>query len=298
MAGLDIVANGLASITGTIAKASIFIKDERAAWDDKIPEIKDSVKPEISLADSLAEKGAKINGKAPSSAFGSLSSLKSLVDSATGDAFELNKSKKLYEAMKQGYNKVFEVQFNPDSLEISGTDYGAGLNIDYSNLKNDEKSKNGFNLTLSTKLIFVKEDLSDAFPTDMVSLSTTQAARSIIKAGKKLFGSEKPSVQIMVEGFIGALRNVNTRKVAFDWGPMFYEGILKNVNASYTLFDASGRPVRAEVQFSIYLIDPEIGVKDNEWRMGYWQLKYEKAFSSSSSYIGLAQKLMRKVTGG
>ncbi len=291
MGMVDMVSNGIASITGSVAKASIYIKDNRENWEADQKKVQDCVSSGGNMTDALGSVGAKVNGSTNTK-----STLKNLGDKLTGGALSnlgMNKEKKLAVAMSRGYNKVFEVQFNPDSLELSASDYGASMNYDYSSGKSDKNSNKGINMALNAKLIFVKDDLSEAFPSDTMSLSATQGARAVGKLAKKVFSSERPSIQIIVEGFIGALRSPFTRRVAFAWGDLLYEGILKNVNASYTLFDTSGRPVRAEVQLSIYLMDPEIKPGDRP-SLGYWQAAYDDAFSSSASYVGKVQQVVEK----
>ncbi len=307
MAGVlsNIISNGVASITGKVAKATIYVKDNREEWEEQRNTIAEAVSAGSNMTSSLGglQKKVKVNGL---DVKGRSAPVRKL-DEITGGKLGLDPENKLAVAMANGYNKVFEVQFNPDSLELSGTDYGSSITYNFSNSKEDKSSNSGINMTLNVKLVFVKDDLSEAFPSDMMALNATQGANAVMKFAKSKMDmfNKKPSVQVTVEGFIGALVNNKTKEVAFGWGDhLFYEGILKNVNASYTVFDTAGRPVRADVQLSIYLRDKEFEGKEKPVQnpsLGIWQDAYDKAFSDNSSYIGTIQKKIRdftKFTGG
>ncbi len=62
---------------------------------------------------------------------------------------------------------------------------------------------------------------------------------------------QNADVQPDVENFLSLVRDPYVRRAAFCWGDLSYKGMLKNVEAEYVLFDASGRPVRATVNLTL-----------------------------------------------
>ena len=301
MAITDMIANGVASLTGSIAKAKIKIKDNRSDWEEAQITVQEGIAAGSNATDILGSVGAIVSGGAQGSG-GKLGSFANKVssglDSMTGGKLGLNSASTLANAMADGYNKVFEVQFNPSTLALSGRGGGSRNKYSLTEAKSLKDSASMTRIELSVKLIFSKDDLAAAFPADTMAINATNAlnvGKKLVK--EKVFGVTQPAVQVVVEGFIGALRNENTRLVAFEWGDMFYEGLLKNVNATYNLFDATGKPVRAEVNLSLWLRDPEVTMASGTPNLGYWQDAYDQAFSSSTSYISTAQKIMRTITG-
>ena len=123
------------------------------------------------------------------------------------------------------HNRILKVQFNPASLTFT-----AGNQADISEKKSLIKKQNGFadecNITddykpmrLRMKLIF---------------------DRSIYKDF---------SVIPEVEGFLAIVKNPYIRQVGFHWGEQHYTGKISEMNVDYTMFHASGIPVRAVIDF-------------------------------------------------
>ena len=181
------------------------------------------------------------------------------------------------------YNKEFEVQFNPSSLRISSQRYeeedvtkvnGTGGVADIS------KGANYPYMELHVTLVFERVVHNEAFIRDSAFSNASTAMyslyNSVIKESleKQSGYFDNRSVQSMVEGFTAAIRKENTREIAFCWSTMIYEGVLKNVRTTYTMFDLHGRPIRGEVALTILLSDTEINSTD----MGYWTEAYDNAF--------------------
>ena len=180
------------------------------------------------------------------------------------------------------YDKEFKVQFNPSSLHISGYVENESLNMDFSKKnKSDELKATGMELQLhmNVQLIFDQVSPRLAFNEDMTNISPSSIIKSAAAEIAGLIYSKNRrnnSVQTEVEGFLAATQSSRTKKIQFAWGEMAYSGILRNVNAKYTMFDMLGRPVRATVNLSIFLIDPNISRTD----MGYWGKAYKKLFEA------------------
>lgn len=187
------------------------------------------------------------------------------------------------------YDKVFKVQFNPSSLQISSQ--GGGEIVQKSSYASSKKATTiemGVTMPhveMSVQLIFDSLTANyKAFASDLANFSTTNLINEGLDlvgdlVGEKLLGqSGGVGVQAAVEGFVAAMRNKYTRQVCFEWGDLYYEGEFKSVNATYTMFDSVGRPVRAKVNMAIYLQDEKITNSD----LGYWETAYDKVFENGS----------------
>ncbi len=185
-----------------------------------------------------------------------------------------------------GYDKVFKVQFNPSTLQISSmgggeivqkTDYastdGKGGKVELGTTK--------AHIEMSVQLLF--DSLTEnykAFAADLANFSSTNLINEgldlvdSVVSEKLLGGNVGIGVQAAVEAFIAAVRNPGIRMVCFEWGDLLYKGELKSVNATYTMFDSVGRPVRAKVVMSIYLEDESVTEKD----LGVWEAAYNEVF--------------------
>lgn len=120
---------------------------------------------------------------------------------------------------KLSESKKLKVQFNPASLDISAG--GSSVKTRKGITKKKEKLITEINkppkMDLSVKLIFDRTVYFDS------------------------------SVMPEVEGFLAILKNPYTRQIRFYWGDLYYAGRLTSVNADYTMFNAFGIPVRADV---------------------------------------------------
>ena len=141
---------------------------------------------------------------------------------------------------------------------------------------------------MSVKLIFDQVDPQDAFMSDKFTASYTAIGTGIAKGAMKLLKKKSNTVQQQIEGFVGAIRNSNTREITFAWGNLCYTGLLNRVSTQYTMFNVNGEPVRGIVNLTLVCSDETI----TEDRMGDWEEQYEKAFGGKSkSYVNAAQKV-------
>lgn len=168
--------------------------------------------------------------------------------------------------------KKFEVQFNPESLVINAKTLEAVNQKSLSASKeNITKAPEGAEVMLSVTLLF--DDVSDeAFAdySNYLSYAKASAKREI----NKLAGSTgKHSVAAQVEGFISAISNENTRFVVFVWGGFSYQGMLRKLDAKYTMFAPDGSPIRAEVSLSIECFGYAGGGEDSSF--GAWRQPYD-----------------------
>lgn len=203
----------------------------------------------------------------------------------------LSKPRKEGQQRYGGSVKQFQVQFNPSELQIEGYGGGRMATVNFSDLQKDGSDNVTYNaasvrINFSVKLLFDNMDANDCF----LSAKTNIAPSELVKSGAKLALSalnKKMTVQQEVEGLVAALRSPHTRLISFNWGDMCYSGILNRVASQYTMFNASGEPVRAVVQLSLICADQS----NAPGSMGAWKTAYEKAFKyGSDSLVDGVQK--------
>ena len=179
------------------------------------------------------------------------------------------------------------VQFNPEVIRINAQGGGSGQITDFSS-----KDKNGGlkygelspHIYVTIPLIFDRENNAIAFSED--KLGTLSSASGLVKNIASLAMSNSYTVQPQVEGFLAAVRGIETRRVSFSWSDIYYYGLLNEVDATYTMFDPDGVPIRAKVNLRIVCADASI----EDGYGGQWQDKYNKAFSTSSLTSGTNYK--------
>ena len=133
-------------------------------------------------------------------------------------------------------------------------------------------------LMMNVTLIFDQVYIRDAFMADKFATSPVGAAIGVASLAKEAATGEEYSVQPIIEGFIGMLRQERTRFITFCWGSMQYEGVVNSLNTRYTMFSLTGQPIRGEVELSMILVDEEVGPTN----MGVWKKHYEEAFGGGN----------------
>lgn len=179
--------------------------------------------------------------------------------------------------------KNYQVQFNPSALEFEVTSVRPEAkqnNTEDCENKTDppneiEQSILEVSIKLTVKLIFDQVDVQDSFMWEKFRMKPSDVAGGLIKLYKKT----EYSVQKEVEGFLAALRDNRTRKISFIWGDIDYTGILCSVDANYTMFSVSGRPVRADLTLTIDCINEGATNKS----LGVWDNYYLAVFSGADS---------------
>lgn len=262
MAFTDVMQNGISSVTGSVEKAIIKIRDER---DLKRASLS---KEEITKLKSSGGLGLDIDLD--------VSALETYTAGLADTVMNSMSSIAGIDLTSDGYSRIIEVQFNPTSLQLRSNAGGDVQLTDYTQDGNGiSRGPSGLHVDLSVRLIFDQISNTAAFQQDNMTLSSTRITAAAASAvGGLLFGDSAQSVQVTVEAFIAALRNENTRWICFEWGEFKYEGIVRQVNSNYTMFDINGNPVRAEVELVIYLADPSIKANSS----GYWYDAYYAAF--------------------
>ncbi len=250
--------NAASTITGSVAKAKIKIQDNRARKTKKL---------------TLNEMGKQKTGGA--GGFGAVSNLTTYA-SGLSDTLVNAVANAAGVDLDTKYNRMMEVQFNPSSLRLSAM--GGDDDVQTTNYTQDgagiSRGAVGLHVEMSVKLIFDQISNYAAFTQDMLTLSSSRAISQATSAISNAIKSTPASVQQIVESFVATMRNENTRRICFQWGDFYYEGVLSRVNSTYTMFDLAGNLIRAEVMMVLYLVDDDLDKEFNE----YWEDAYHAAF--------------------
>lgn len=291
---------------------------------DTVSELSGNIEKAVVAVYPVSNTEITINPAAPAGTakksaggLGSLSNVSALADKASAAAKEAEKLARQVDAVaeKAGLSsmtkslkgavtgiaergmtdaRLFTVQFNPSELQFTGYGGGRVAMTDFSKKGDDAyAAAMPARIVLTVKLIFDQVDPQDAFMGDKFTGSATSILKGVTKAGLKLAGKKSNSVQQQVEGFVGAIRDENTRGITFAWGNLSYSGILNHVSTQYTMFNVTGEPVRGTVQLSIVCADTvKVGDQNTLQGLGQWQKMYDKAFvGDSKSLVGAAQKV-------
>ncbi len=258
MAVGNIAAEAAKSIVGGLAKAKIEIEDNRVN--------------EIKVIDIVNNKQKKLLFNDKANFMESVDN-----DKVTKRLTELGLQKQFNAA---GSKKIYTVRFNPSELSINAVGGGkvAKTNFDDTKESKVEYVAMEINIQLTVRLVFDDMRVTDSFMNEIAT--PVNGAHKIYHAAKET----RNSVQAQVEGFIGAMRNAYTRRVAFVWGNLRYEGVLNYMNSEYTMFSIHGRPVRAHVDIGILCSDKSM----DGTNMGQWEPKFKAAFDSDGQNLETA----------
>ncbi|MCL2633104.1 MAG: hypothetical protein FWD34_01170 [Oscillospiraceae bacterium] len=166
---------------------------------------------------------------------------------------------------------VMTVQFNPSTVRFeasTGTVRAKDLEDSFDNAIINQQERKA-SVVMSVDLIFDAVSNKDAFHGDKFRLSPTDIAGSVGTIAKNLGGGY--SVQKQTNGFIGAMMHESTRVITFVWAKMLFTGALKQVQAKYTMFSPSGRPIRSTVTMQLQQM---IDIKD----VSYWDNAFSDFF--------------------
>ncbi|MBQ7680051.1 MAG: hypothetical protein IJT34_09415 [Butyrivibrio sp.] len=234
---LDTITNAIGENIGLISKAVITVYDRRGS------QVSEEVLGAKGALDAASVPGAK---------------------KKDGEHFTQEEINGLRQALEDtlaanslnAAEKKFIVQFNPSTLSLHARGEGFMPMLSYGeNSQPGQDTKSKVRVYLTVQLVFDQVDPLDAFIQDKTNIAVTNVATGAAKTVMTVAGKKKVTVQETVEGFIAMLRSPNTRMVTFSWGQMYYQGVVNNVSAQYTMFNMQGQPIRAHVSLSIMCVD-------------------------------------------
>lgn len=148
---------------------------------------------------------------------------------------------------------VMQVQYNPSSLSIQANAESIPFTYLQENIDNGIPNQNMRPpmVVLSVQLVFDAMNPKDAFMAEKFTSISTGGIVSSVAGGIKTAVGEGYTVQPQTNGLLAALLKPHTRVVTFRWADMAFTGHLIEVQADYTMFSVSGKPIRSTVQMNI-----------------------------------------------
>lgn len=185
--------------------------------------------------------------------------------------------------MPDGQENEFQVQFNPQTLQISARGGGRVPKTNYNEKGESTISYGNMDPSIDIRLtlLFDVVNLQDAFMADKLTAGSTSVIKGAGTALQRMAGKTY-TVQSQVEGFLAALRDSGKRTITFRWGDLSYTGVLNHVTGRYTMFSPVGNPVRAEVELGMTCM--------GEDSLAYWYERYANMMD--------AEKRAEVTTGG
>lgn len=182
---------------------------------------------------------------------------------------------------------VMQVQYNPTSLSIQANAEAIPFTYLQQNIDSGipNQSPRPPMVVLSVELIFDAMNPKDAFMAEKISLSTGGIVSSVAGVAQAAKGGY--TVQPQTDGLIAALMRSSTRVVTFRWADMAFTGQLIEVQAEYTMFSVSGKPVRSKVRMNIaQQVESDADIQ-------YWNKVLDTTFSGNGEAGGkdMGQKL-------
>ena len=192
------------------------------------------------------------------------------------------------------YNySAIEVQYNPTTLRL---DTVAGKQLDF-NSRDGRKNLSEYNApsatTLTLELLFDDTNNMDAFmvgDNPLTGMTASNITNTVTSGFKNSNGGY--SVQRQIQGLLSLLAVPAARDVIFFWGDMSFHGQVTAVEATYTMFNKKGHPVRGKVLMSIRQADAdgeEKGPQDNkkQYDEEYWNEAFDDTFTEEGSGGGI-----------
>ena len=170
---------------------------------------------------------------------------------------------------------VMKVQYNPTSLSIQANAEAIPFTYLQQNIDSGipNQSPRPPMVVLSVDLIL------DAFMAEKFSLSTGGIVSSVAGGIQTAKGGGY-TVQPQTDGLIAALMRPSTRVVTFRWADMAFTGQLIEVQAEYTMFSVSGKPVRSKVRMNIaQQVESDADIQ-------YWNKVLDTTFSGNGEAGG------------
>lgn len=177
-----------------------------------------------------------------------------------------------------------EVQYNPSSITFQASVKPIKFQGMQKNFHSDIPSQLSApaSIIMSTELIFDDVNLKDAFMADKLRVSAGDVVSAVSGVLKNVLG-DGYTVQPQTNGLIATTMHPLCRRVTFSWADMSFTGDVSEVQARYTMFSVSGKPIRSVVKLGIRqaVDDDSDDIK--------WGKAFDDAFGSG---------LLDTVTGG
>jgi len=104
---------------------------------------------------------------------------------------------------------------------------------------------------MAFELLFDDVNNQDAFMFDKLTNVSAGAVVSDVSGVVKNVRRDGYTVRNEVEALIGLITQSDTRQVVFFWSGMAFAGEIVSIDATYTMFNSMGNPIRAVVRITI-----------------------------------------------
>ena len=147
-------------------------------------------------------------------------------------------------------SRELTVQYNPSSISFRAFAEATPLTTLQQNVDAGVPSQNTRppSILMSVDLIFDQVNVKDAFMLEKLKVTTQDVTQLIMNKG---LNKNVYTVQPQTNAFVGMLMSEATRTVTFQWMDLNFTGEVSEVQARYTMFSTSGRPIRSIVRLSL-----------------------------------------------
>lgn len=187
-----------------------------------------------------------------------------------------------------GTSKRLEVQYNPASLSLQANAEPIPFSYLLKNVDNGVPNQQirPPAIALSVELVFDDTNLKDAFMAEKFRLSVGDA----VTAGAGIVQSARGgyTVQPQTNALVAMLMRDATRLVTFQWADLSFTGEVCQVQAKYTMFSVSGKPIRSTVQLVIL---QRIATRAG---FAYWDKAFDACFSDRLGGSGGSKSAVEK----
>ena len=208
------------------------------------------------------------------------------LNAVSGAINALSSATPLGSAISGLVSRSLEVHYNPSSISISANAQPTTVSYLLKNVDEGvpRQQSRPPSLTLSVDLIFDDMNIKDAFMAEKFDLLTlSESAGGLISTGATIARSilgKNYSVQSQTNGIVALLMRKETRFVSFEWANFSFSGEVNQVQAKYTMFSTSGRPVRSMVTLVLIQTFDTISDRDK------WNQAFDAKFKSSLQEAG------------
>ena len=177
-----------------------------------------------------------------------------------------------------------EVQYNPNSIQFTTS---AGKQKDFRGLGDSgaqqlvtiERKATTF---MSVQLTFEDVNIQDAFVRENLNPNVGNIKDMGANLITNLAGGY--SIKEKMEGLISLLISNKTRNMVFVWANMFFHGQLNSVDATYTMFNKIGEPIKGTVQLQLR---QAASGQEYATDIAYWNEAFQYAFADKTIATGL-----------
>lgn len=275
-------------LSGGVPKAILFVQKRKLSYDgaDKSTNINKNISAlrNVTKAGKSSSIAKRMEKMKPGQVVG-IGTIGSTQQAKSQSALEAST------ALAQENFLRFEVQYNPNTIS---TRTSAGRYPEYRAM-GDSGTKQFYMVEreattyLDVQLIFEDVNVQNAFMTENLNPTAANAIDMIGNVARTVM-DDNYSIKNQVEGLVSLLIKQNTRRVVFFWSEMFFHGVVESVDATYTMFNKLGDPIKATVNLTI-----RQAASGDEYKSDaeYWDKAYKQIFKESGTVSGAMNTINR-----